>query len=273
MIEPESVGSMEVVEVNGIEGVRRGDIISAMVPVDLLVPTEGNPNMMSQTELAILNETVAENGFLDPIAAIPRNDGKTFLINGGEHRWKVAKARGMRLVPVDIMYDPKWQDEELQEFQLVKFNVIKGKMDPEKMLKLYNKVADKHGPEKVSQLLGYADDKALNKVIKQVSKQMKETLPPEVAEQFEKEAKEAKSITDLNKIIQQIFSEHGDTVRFSFMVFAFGGKEHIYISSSKTTHNAMKKITAYCKEKHVDINDLLEDVLLGVANTIGGKGA
>lgn len=264
------VGEMEVVEINGIKGVKRGDIVSAMVPVDRIVPAPLNPNKMNEKSLAVLKETVKENGFLDAINIIPLSDGKTFQINGGEHRWTVAKQAGMKEVPADIMIDPKWQNEDEQEYQLVRFNVIKGDMDPEKMVKLYNKAAAKVGSEKVAKLLGYTNDAALNKVIKQVTQEMKQTLPPDLAKQFEEQAKEAKSVGDLNKIIQTLFKEHGDTVKYSFMVFTFGGKEHIYIAMNKTVHEAMKKILAKAKEKHLDVNDLLADAILGVANLIGG---
>lgn len=268
----EFVGTMEIVEINGIQGVKRGDIISAMVPTELIVPAPLNPNKMKEETLKRLKQNVDENGFLDAVNVIPLSDGKTFQINGGEHRWTVAKQRGMKEIPVDIMFDPKWQDEAEQEYQLVRFNVIKGEMDPEKMVKLYNKAAAKHGSEKVAQLLGYTNQAGLNKVIKQVSQDMKSTLPPELSKQFEEQAKEATSIGDLNKIIQNLFKEHGDTVKHSFMVFTYGGKEHIYIAMNKTVHEAMKKILAQAKEKHLDVNDLLADAVLGVANMIGGPG-
>ena len=264
------VGQMEVVEINGLQGVKRGDIVSVMIPVDRIVPAPLNPNKMADKTLAVLSDTVKENGFLDAVNVIPLPDGKTFQLNGGEHRWTVAKRAGMKEIPADIMIDPKWQNEDEQEYQLVRFNVIKGDMDPEKMVKLYNKAAAKHGSEKVAKLLGYTNDAALNKVIKQVAQEMKQTLPPDLAKQFEEQAKEAKSVGDLNKIIQTLFKEHGDTVKYSFMVFTFGGKEHIYIAMNKTVHEAMKKILAQAKEKHLDVNDLLADAILGVANLIGG---
>jgi hypothetical protein len=220
--------------------------------------------------MEILKGTIKESGFLDAVNVIPRSDGKTFTINGGEHRWRAAKSCGIKEIPCDIMYDPKWQDQELQEYQLVKFNVIKGDLDPEKMVKIYNKAAAKHGAEKVAGLLGYTSQAGLDKIIKKVSQQIKDTLPPEVAKQFEEQAKEARSVNDLNKIIKHIFEENGDTVKYSFMVFTFGGREHIYIAMNKTVHSAMKKILAYAKEKHMDVNDLLADAILGAANRLGG---
>lgn len=252
-------------EINGVKGLRRGDVISAMISLDKLKPTEWNPNEMSAAAQEMLRCTIKDNGFLSPLSVVPLLDG-TFSINSGEHRWKAAKDLGIKELPCEIMCDKKWQDEDLQQQQSVKFNVIHGEMNPDKMVKLYNKVAQQHGPEKVAGLMGYTQKNGLDKIIKQVSGQLKETLPADVVEKFEKEAKEAKTVHDLNRIIQHIFDENGDTLQYNFLVFAFGGKEHVYISMSKSVNQTMKKLMVIAKEKHIDINELIEEALMGVAN-------
>lgn len=255
-------------EINGVSGLRRGDVISAMIPLDKLIPTEWNPNTMSDAAQAMLDETIKDNGFLSPLSVVPLVGG-TFSINSGEHRWKSAKNLGLKELPCEIMCDPKWQDEELQQFQSVKFNVVHGEMNPDKMVSLYNKVALKHGPEKVAALMGYTQKNGLEKIIKQVSAQIKDTLPAEMVEKFEKEAKEAKTVHDLNKIIQHIFDDNGDALNYNFLVFSFGGKEHTYIAANKTVNQAIKKIIAISKDKHLDVNEMIEEALMGVANGYG----
>lgn len=257
---------MTEVEINGVVGIRRGDIVSALIPINLLEPTAWNPNEMTPAQQAMLRDTIKEYGFLDPLSVVPLQNGK-FSINSGEHRWNAARELGMKEVPCDIMWDPKWQSEELQQFQSVKFNSIHGKMNPDKMVSLYKQVADKHGPDKVAALMGYTEKNGLEKIIKQVSQQLKETLPKEVAEKFEHEAKQAKTVADLHKIIPHIFEEHGDTLQFSFLVFTFGGKDHIYIAMDKDVRQMINKIMNISKTKHIDINKLLLDALMGVANS------
>src|SRR5580704_3999453 len=134
--------------VNDVTGVKRGQMMSAMVPVSKLTPTSSNPNQMDEKEFELLKETITENGFLDPLQVIPLESGQ-FAINGGEHRWKAAVDLGIKELPCEILYEDRWKDEELQEFQMVRFNVLHGKMNPEKFVNIYKKVVAKYGQDKV----------------------------------------------------------------------------------------------------------------------------
>lgn len=256
------------IEINGIKGIRRGDMVSAMVPVDLISAVEWNPNEMDEKEFALLKSNIKEHGFLDPVAIIPNDDGRTFKMNGGEHRWKAAKDLGIKEIPCEILHDDKWQDEDLQQLQAVRFNVIHGKMNPQKFLALYNKAVEKFGQERVAALMGYADDTAIKKIIKSVAKEMREVLPPEMVKEFDEKAKQAKTIGDIEKIIQHLFQEHGDSVKYNFMVFAWGGREHVYIAMNKDVHNAMKKIMLSAKKQEIDVNEIIGEAMMRVASSL-----
>lgn len=251
--------------VNGVTGPIHNGVMRALVPVEKLVPMEWNPNEMGQKEFALLVETIRDIGFIDPLTVIPMDGGETFAINGGVHRWKAAQEAGIKEIPVDILIDKKWQDEDLQKFQAVRSNVLHGKMNPEKFLSIYNQAVEKYGKDKVANLMGYADDAGIRKIVKNVAKEMKASLPPEMAQQFEDQAKEARTVGDLERIIQHLFQEHGDSVKYNFMVFAWGGKEHLYIAMSKKVYQAMKKIMAASRSGELDINELIGEAIENVA--------
>ena len=92
-----------------------------------------------------------------------------------------------------------------------------------------------------------------------------------VAQQFEEQAKEARTVNDLERIIQHLFQEHGDSIKFNFMVFTWGGKEHVYIAMSKKVHQALNKIMAAAKKSSIDINELIGEAMQSAAEALEKK--
>ena len=99
------------------------------------------------------------------------------------------------------------------------------------------------------------------KEISQISKKLKLIAKVNGAEQ----AKEAKTITDLEKIIKRLMDEGGDTAKHGFVVFSWGGKEHIYVSMSDKTREAMKRIVRASRDKKVDVNEIIEEAIVDAA--------
>ena len=103
-------------------------------------------------------------------------------------------------------------------------------------------------------------------MIKQVSADIKKSMSPELADKFEEQAKTAKTANDLDKIIQRMMSENGDTAPYSFLVFTWGGKEHIYVAMSEKTREAMKRIVKASRSNKIDINEIIEDAITDAAH-------
>ncbi len=227
----------------------------AYLPVDLLVPNTWNVQEEDELTFQRLVDEIKPDstGFVETVSVIPMEDG-TYRILHGEHRWRAAKAADLEEVPCLILKGEKWRDEDLQKFVSVRLNVIRGKTDPEKFLKLYNEMVAKYGAEALRGLMGYTDQKAFSKLVDGVKRGMKKSMSKEMSEEFNERAREAKSIEDLQKILQTLFTKHGDTLQYSFMVFTHGKQQHLYINTDRKMWRAMGKVTEYCKATSTDIN-------------------
>lgn len=250
------------------------DIVRVEVSPEDLRANDWNPNEMGEKEFELLKEQITEVGFIDPptVVEVEGPDGDTYYrLIGGAHRVAAAKELGLKKIPVDVLQASKWKDEDLQKFQTVRLNILHGKMKPEKFVALYTEMAEKYGADKVSRMMGYTKEDGVRRMVAQVAKGMKDSMSPEMAAQFQEQAKEARTVGDIERIITNLFQEHGDSVKYNFMVFAWGGKEHIYIAMSKRTRDAMKKIMKASRTQAVDVNELIAEAIEGVAKDLSKK--
>jgi ParB/RepB/Spo0J family partition protein len=229
------------------------------LPVEKLVANSWNPQEMKEPELARLIEEFRDIGCIVPLSVKPMPDG-TYRIIGGEHRWKAAQVVGLQEVPCLLLDSEPWADEDLQQFVTVRLNIIQGKLNPEKFIKMYNNLTDKYGVEAMQKLLGFTDSHVLQKLVGQVKKGIQKSLPKEVQEAFNENAKEVKSVEELSQIIQKMFTEYGDTVQNSYMVFTHGGKQHLYIAMDAKMNRAMDKVVEYCRLSGEDINKFMAPI-------------
>lgn len=251
------------------------DVERIVVDPRELVGAEWNPNEMTEDEFEALCTAIRETGFIDPplVAAVRGDNGEFFYeIVGGHHRAAAAVAVGLSRIPADKLLDDKWADEDLRKFQAVRLNVLHGKMNPEKFVGLYNEMVEKYGKEAVAKEMGYVKEDGIRKMIKQVAKGMQTTMNPEMSQQFQEQAKEARTVGDIERIIQQLMQEHGDSVKQNFVIFSWGGKEHVYIAMSRRTRDALKKVLRAARSNKVDVNDFIAEAIEGAAEKLSSVG-
>lgn len=236
------------------------------IPVDLCVPTVDNPNEMDDETFNTLVEEMDESnpdspGFVEPIHVVPLEDGR-FQIIGGEHRWRGFKTLGKQTIPGIVMTDEKWNSKEFQEFMLVRLNVLRGKMNAEKFLVLYNRYVERHGNEKLQRMFAFTDADYWQKLTGGTRQVLNEIgAPPELLKDFDNKTKEIGSVDSLAAILNGLFSKYGDTLRWNFMVFTYGSKDHLMIQMSQAMAKHMESVKRWCRDNQADINLVMEPVV------------
>lgn len=230
-----------------------------------------NPNTMEQDDFNRLVKEIDEVGFIVPVQVIPTAEGR-YRIIGGEHRVAAAVDLHLGAIPAMVLEGPQWEEEELQQLVTVRLNALTGKVSPDKMAILYNRMAKKYGEDALQNLFAYTDQHAWEKLVSGIKQGLsKAALPKEKQKEFADKAKEAKTLKDLERILNELWSSYGDTVQLSFMVFTYGKREHFYVAMDKKTREAVKKIASHCKGHAKDINTVLGPALQAVADVLGKK--
>lgn len=236
---------------------KKNDIVT--LPIDLLIDHPDNPNVMNDGQFNKLAENIDEIGFAEPIQVAKNKDG-TYTIIGGHHRVKAAKLHDYTELPAIVMEEleegqDEWQDKRLHH--LVRFNIIRGKIDPLKFTQMFDQLSEKYGREALKDAFGFWDERSFSELYKSV----KAELPPELQEKLEDAKQEIKTIEDLARILNKLFTEHGEELDYGYMWFAYGGKDHFYVRMTTDLLKDLKQIEARLKDEGKNVNELLIPII------------
>jgi ParB/RepB/Spo0J family partition protein len=234
------------------------------LPVSILEPDMSNPNKMKPREFDLLCDNMERTGITDPILVRPIKGGR-YRIVGGHHRWEAAKYLEFETVPCTIITDPDF-DDEAAAFQLVRMNVIRGKMDPQSFFALYEKMSGKYTNDMLQEMFGFAETAEFKKLITQTAN----ALPADMQAKFKEAAKEIKTIDGLAKLLNEMFTKHGSSLPFGYMVFDYGGHRSVWLQVSKKTIEAFGPLGDLCREKCRTVDDLVGEIVQSIA--AGGLG-
>lgn len=230
------------------------------LPITSLIKNTDNPNKMDQRSFDLLVDNIEATGITDPILVRDLGKGK-YRIIGGHHRFDAAVYLGFKDVPCTVIDDPEF-DEDLENFQVVRMNMIRGKLDAVAFMTMFEKVADKYSEQVLQEAFGFASQAEFKKLITQTAK----SLPtPLMKEKFTEAAKEVKTIDGIAKLLNTIFTKYGDTVPNGFMVLDYGGADQIWIGISTKTFEACKIIGTMCVENSRTMDDVLGKVVQMIA--------
>ncbi len=237
------------------------------VPIEDLIPDEDNPNAMDEATFDMLVEEIDKNGFDEPIQIRPHplEKGK-WQISSGHHRTKAASVLNMRTVPAII----KEYDDREQKVSLVKRNVLRGEMDKQRLVKLYQEVSRGRDPATVQRELGFSNPKKIEPFIEAASKNM----TPKQKKQLADAKEDIKTMDDLSSVLNRIFKESGSEVDEGYVCFSFGGKEHHYVKIDKATNDKIKKLKKACDDRDVHFKDFLQSTIAAIelpSSAISGK--
>jgi ParB/RepB/Spo0J family partition protein len=225
------------------------------VPIGELIPNEHNPNQMTDAEFNMLADNMEQTGITDPILVRRLPDGRLRII-GGHHRWEAAKLLGFEEVPVTIIDDPDF-DDDAERFQIVRMNAIHGKMTPDRFVKLYQSLNKKYSDEIAAEMFGFVDEEDFKKL----TKQMKASLPKDLQADFEKAAKEIKTVDGLAKLLNGMFTKYGATINHNFMILDYGGKDSVWIRMAPAEKKKLIALGYRCIDKAVTLDSVMNGLL------------
>lgn len=242
----------------GAQG-RTASLVRKNVAIDLLVPNEHNPNEMDEASFNMLYDNIERVGLTDPILVRPLPDGR-YKIVGGHHRWDVAKIHGLEEVPITVITDASF-DDDAEKFQMVRHNIIHGKMSPKKFMGLYESLSGKYTEEVAAELFGFADEEDFKKLVASTAA----SLPKEMQQDFKKAAKEIKTVQDLSLVLNKMFTSHGDTVPYGYMIFDFGGQDHLWIRMANKQKQQMLNLGNLCRSNNRSLDGAMAVLLQLIA--------
>lgn len=243
----------------------------ADVKIEDMVGAEWNPNVMNEKEFDRLTHELSDTGVLDPIQVVDRGDGK-YDILGGHHRVAAAKVLGWETFPCVIIPQEKFKElsethkvesDDLQKFINMRLNIIKGKISPDRFVKMYESLQKKYSDEAMQEMMGFVDTSAFEALLSDLKKDIeKSDLPDVIKDKFKETANELKTIDDISNILNFLFSKYGNTLDYGFMVLVYGGQEHIYVSlEDKIFKKRLKKLQDVCTEKGMNMEWFFKEAL------------
>ena len=227
--------------------------------VDALQPNPENPNVQEPQVFNQLVESIQEDGLDEPILVTPGPQEGAYTIVAGEHRWKAAKLAG--LAKVWCVVQDGW-DGDAQALRLVRRNVLKGKLDPKKFTRLYQRLAKRYDPAELQKKLGFSSRET---AFRSLLRQMEEGLPLAAREEIRRRAEKIQSVEDVAAVINSLYAKYGATLEYSFMIFVFGGKPHVVVRLKVAAYRLLQDALSGCAERGEDANDWL------VAKLTGGR--
>lgn len=231
------------------------------VTPDRLVKNDKNPNKMSQRAFDLLCDNLEQTGLTDAILVRPIAGTEKFKIVGGHHRFDAAQYLGFETVPVTVITDPNF-DEDMETFQLVRMNTIRGSLDPESFYKLYESLQDKYSDSIMQDAFGFAEEKEFKRLIEQTAK----ALPDKhLQDKFKEAAAEIKTIDGLSQLLNQMFTKYGDTLPFGYMIFDHAGQRSMWLRIEGKTMKALDLIGDMCIEHSRTVDDVIGGVLQSIA--------
>jgi hypothetical protein len=250
------------------------------LPPALLVPNPENPNKMSGREFDLLVDNMQRAGFTDAALVWPgakleefmsvwasmqeiyevepeqfysmlAESKITFMVIGGHHRIEAAKFLDLPLVPCTVVIEETF-DKEQADMQLLRHNTIHGSLDPERFIVLYDKYKNQYPDDVIQDMFGFSDEKAFRKLIDETAA----ALPDEMKKKFNDAKDEIKTIDDLSKVLNHLFSTYGDTLDQGYMILDQAGVKSLWLRMSKKTMDAAVVIGESCRLHDVTMDDM-----------------
>lgn len=238
---------------------KTGSIIRKNLLLSQIIKNDSNPNEMSKAEFNLLVNNIEKTGITDPILVRPLPDGK-YRIVGGHHRFDAAALLDFSEVPCTVITDPDF-DDDMEKYQVVRMNMIHGKLNAKKFIDLYNSLDKKYESDIMADAFGFSDEDQFKKLIGQMSK----SLPSSLRDEFKKAAEEIKTVDGLSKLLNQMFTKHGKTLPQGYMIVDFGGVESIWLKMDKSDKSRFSAVADKCSALNRGVDSLFRLFMQSIA--------
>lgn len=222
---------------------------------DDLVPNVENPNEQDDRTFNALVESIRTEGWTVPVTAVWDEARGKHEIVGGEHRWRAARVMGSK-VPV-ILLPPEEFDRDRRDWNVVKDNMLRGTLNPDKFTQMYARLAKKYDGEVLQTLMGFTSEDAFRRMYRDVARQ----LPPALQQALADAKDEIKTIDDLSAVLNRLFRDHGETLPSNFMVFSWGGKEVLWIRADADLWHMVSGLAKAVDAEGGDMTERMKDLL------------
>ncbi len=237
-----------------------------MLEVASIMPDPLNPNEQKAETFNILVNTIAEDGFDQPVVVCPISDTERavlhappevlYVLSKGEHRWRSARVLGKKTIPAVIR---PW-DELTRRTRMVRDNVVKGDLNKEKMTELVHSLQTQHrlDSELMASMAGFDSAKEM---YGHMVREQKDKKDVDDQAHVDRSKDALKVLDDLSLVLNTIFTKYGHTLPFGFLTFMWGGQIHTMVEMQEELKTQLEQLGTITQERKVDINLLLAAML------------
>jgi len=249
--------------------VKEGEILD--IDVSNIEEIEGNVREMTDEEFNLLCQSIEDNGYVEPIQVVKYGD-KYKVINGNHRFVALRDVFGVKKVKC-VVIGENW-DEDKFWLEVFRLNNIKGSWEVvsagKKILELREKFKDKYSEAELKRKLGFSGTSLYDKVISKLTRGM----PKELVEELKNRKNEIETIEDLSRVLHDIFRRHGQTVNQNYLVFTYGGSEHLLVKADSKLWSKIKLIEREVNTSGKDMCDVMTKLFTddAILNAVGDKG-
>jgi len=232
------------------------------IPVKWIEVGDWNPNEQDAETFNQLCESLREIGWVEDVLVIPKVDENgdvvkdRYVLAHGHHKFEAARLLGMEKVGCKDLGAEI--DLDVAKALSVRMNVLRGKMNPEKFVRLYQSLTSKYGKEQViNRMMRFADQDQLQKLLKSV----KVGLPAPLRNKIKAAEDEIKDIEGLSDFLHRVFREQGETLKYSYLIFEWGGKTHTMVKMDAKLRKQIEALAARCSKDGEDMAKELSNAL------------
>ena len=247
-----------------------GDVLSGddvkLIAIENLEPNKWNPQVMSDVKFNELVEEIREDGFDEPIHVVLHPDPlksvkDIYMIVNGEHRWQAARVLGILRIPSVVKSN--WKDEKTQKIKTVRRNLLHGDLDKTRFTQLVHSLNDVGVPMKeLPGILGFENEEAFREKFIAEERERQEKDDARASKSAnDQDRQESTVVENLSFVLNEIFSEYGDTIPQGFVFFWHKNACHLMVQMDEKLENSVKAVVKYLQSTGKNINPILKRAL------------